>query len=425
MINKAITFVQEDAFLKNNVVFFFGSILIAFLNYLYHPVMSRLMPIETFGEVQTIFSLVFLSGVILTVFSRIVLHITSNSDDDVLPQAGNAASNTTIISSLYSAAFLVHLPVIMFLIVASPAISRFFAFESSWSFVVFAGALILAVPSTFYSAYLHGRNDFAALSISQALAAGGKLILAILLVVLGAGVFGAVGALVLASLISIIYMRSVSTGFTLSFAPFMRVLPTLKQEIPYGILIFMSLGLVTALYSADVLVAKRLFSPEIAGMYSGVETIARIIFFTTASISAVLLSSIKIRNTAQENRTILKKAILYVSIIGGGAFMVFALFPMQVITLLIGAKYAPMAYLLPLFAFSSLLISFLSLYASYLLALRSAALLPVSALGFLALCTLVATNHSTPTSIVFDFAASTAFTLILLIVSAPFFKKTV
>lgn len=40
------------------------------------------MPVERFGEVQTIFSFVFLSGIILTVFYRIVLHIVANSSTE-------------------------------------------------------------------------------------------------------------------------------------------------------------------------------------------------------------------------------------------------------------------------------------------------------------------------------------------------------
>lgn len=82
MIHKVINLVKGDTFLRNNVIFFLGSGFIAFLNYLYHPIMSRLMPVERFGEVQTIFSFVFLSGIILTVFYRIVLHIVANSSTE-------------------------------------------------------------------------------------------------------------------------------------------------------------------------------------------------------------------------------------------------------------------------------------------------------------------------------------------------------
>ncbi|MDO8573020.1 MAG: oligosaccharide flippase family protein [bacterium] len=425
MIKKSIALVREDTFLKNNVIFFLGSIVIAFLNYLYHPIMSRLLTVEEFGEVQTIFSLVFLSGVVMTVFNRIVLHIASNSEHDGLPGERALISNAASIPGLYTAALAVQLPFVFFLVIASPAISRFFAFETSWSFSVFAVALLLTVPATFYGAYLQGKSEFMALSLSQAISAGGKLALAILLVVLGMGVFGAIGALAIASFIAILYMRSRSKGFALSLVSFKQMVYAIKKEISYGILILLSLGLVTFLYSADVLVIKRLFSPEVAGMYSGVATIARIIFFGTASVGAVLLSSIKIHNTAEQNRTILKKGFLYVGVLGGGAFLIFALFPAQIITLLIGAKYAPLAYLLPLFSLSSLLVSFLSLFVTYLLALRSRALIPVSVVGFIAVFVLIATNHSTPGTIVFDFAASTAFTLVLLASSLHFFKKSI
>lgn len=424
MIKRAVTFVRNDAFLKNNVVFFVGSILIAFFNYLYHPIMSRLMTVESFGEVQTIFSLVFLSGVILTVFYRMVLHITSNSDTDMPLESGAITADTSAIPGLYTAALLIHLPFVILLGIASPFISHFFAFQSSWSFAVFAVALLLTVPTTFYGAYFHGRNEFATLSVSQAITSAGKLIVAILLVLLGMGVFGAIGALAIASLMSILFMRAKSEGFKLSIVPFMHMLPALKREIPYGILIFMSLGLVTFLYSADVLVVKHLFSPEVAGLYSGVATIARIIFFVTASISGVLLSSIKLRNSLEENRLILKKGILYVAVIGGGVLAAFVLFPVQIISLLIGAKYVSMAHLLPLFSLSTFLVSLLSLFVTYFVALRSVVIIPVSILGFLSVFTLIALSHGSTGAIVLDFAVSSALTLVFLAISAPIFKKT-
>lgn len=388
--------------------------------------MSRLMSVERFGEVQTIFSFVFLSGVILTVFYRIVLHITTNTDTEAPQKVSStiSPSSASTIPSLYTAAFVIHLPVILFLIIASPALSRFFAFETSWSFAVFALSLALAVPATFYGAYLHGRNEFTVLSVSQGIGAGGKLVFAVLLVLLGASVLGAVGALALASLMSVLYMRAKSHGFTLHFVPFLHTLPALKKEIPYGILVFLSLGLVTFLYSADVLIVKRLFSPEIAGTYSGIATIARIIFFATASIGAVLLSSIKIRNTTIENRAILKKAVIYVSVVGGGALLVFALFPVKIITLLIGAKYISMSPLLPLFSLSMFLISLLSLFVTYLLALRAPALLPISIIAFIAVGISILLNHATPACIVFDFAFATTLALILIALSEFFNKKT-
>jgi hypothetical protein len=151
---KTFNHIQNDSFLKNNVIFFIGSLLVAFLNYLYYPIMGRIMSVEEFGEVQTIFSLVFLSGVILTVFRMIVLNITTNDRARQLPTATISLPISDLlprdksepllretdhsISALYTLALFIHLPFLTVLLFASPFISHFFSFESSWSFSVFS-----------------------------------------------------------------------------------------------------------------------------------------------------------------------------------------------------------------------------------------------------------------------------------------------
>ncbi len=61
----------DDRFVKNNVIFFFGSMGVAFLSYLYHPILGRIMKVEDFGEVQTLLSLVTQVSVPLGIFAVI------------------------------------------------------------------------------------------------------------------------------------------------------------------------------------------------------------------------------------------------------------------------------------------------------------------------------------------------------------------
>ena len=47
----------KDRFVRNNAIVFLGSLIISTLSYLYYPVLARLMPLEAFGEVQTLISI--------------------------------------------------------------------------------------------------------------------------------------------------------------------------------------------------------------------------------------------------------------------------------------------------------------------------------------------------------------------------------
>lgn len=409
-IRKIHTFIQNDTFLKNNAIFFIGSLSVAFLNYLYYPVMSRVLSVEEFGEVQTIFSLVFLSGVVMTVFRMIVLNITTNSTTTEHQKLGSDAHT---IPALFTTAHIFHVPFMLVLFFGSPFISHFFSFSSSWAFSIFSLYIYFSVASTFYGAYLNGKNDFTSLTISQIIGAGGKLIISFILVSLGFGVLGAISALVLISLITIFYMRTKSDNFSLSFIHPKKIKHALIKELPFGLLVFFTLGLVTILYSADVLIIKRLFSPEVAGLYSGIATIARIIFFATGSISAVLLSSVTIDDIKKTNASSLKKALLLITAIGGSILIFFSLFPTFTISLLVGTKYASYAHLLPLVSLYTFLVSVLNLFVIYLLALRSYTLFKISGIGFVSLVLSLFFGHSTPSAIVISFIISILITLTL------------
>ncbi len=78
----------------------------------------------------------------------------------------------------------------------------------------------------------------------------------------------------------------------------------------------MTLGFVSLLSVADVLIIKHYFDAETTGLYSGIATIARIIFFVTASISGVLLPHIKLTNRVEENLKTLRKAFGIIFVLG-------------------------------------------------------------------------------------------------------------
>ncbi len=59
---------KERIFLRHNAIFWSASLFVSFLNYLYYPVLGRLLDPTSFGETQTIISIFtqvdrFLSGI--------------------------------------------------------------------------------------------------------------------------------------------------------------------------------------------------------------------------------------------------------------------------------------------------------------------------------------------------------------------------
>jgi len=77
MINKIL----QDKFLRHNFIFFCGSMIVAISNYLYHPILSRMMDIESFGEVQALIFLFLLFSMVIGVFRTIVVNIVANAQE--------------------------------------------------------------------------------------------------------------------------------------------------------------------------------------------------------------------------------------------------------------------------------------------------------------------------------------------------------
>jgi O-antigen/teichoic acid export membrane protein len=158
----------------------------------------------------------------------------------------------------------------------------------------------------------------------------------------------------------------------------------------------------TLFFSFDTILVKYLFSPEVAGQYSGVSIIARVVLFLTGSFAVVLLSSVKVNGTHRENTDQLKKAMIVTSVLGGVTAIIFALFPSFVTHLLFGTRYDAMSYLLPALSFTMLFISLCTLLANFHIALRHYAVLMYVAVGVAVAAVLLIVQHDTVQAVVWS-----------------------
>jgi len=152
---------------------------------------------------------------------------------------------------------------------------------------------------------------------------------------------------------------------------------------------------ITGMYSVDTVAVKHYFDAHTAGLYAGISTVARIIFFLTASIAAVLMPSIKLAHPAKQNRQTLLKSFALLACIGGAALLVFTLLPNVIIRILMGGKYLPYASLLPRLSLMIFIISILNLFIVYYMALRRYIVIPIVLLGVALTFGLLQMNHQT------------------------------
>lgn len=404
----------DNAFIKHNIIFFLGSMSVAVLNYLYHPVLGRLMSIEDFGEVQVLISLALQLGIPIGVFNIIAINIVANQTDRALMERK--------IQQLFTCALYVVGAACLVFLALIPQLTDTFHFTSAYSFVALVCLAAASLPYAFHRAYLQGVQDFNGVSWSGIVVSGGRLALGALLVVLGFAAFGAIAAIVLSQILAALYtyyrvrvLTRCAGVYRLRFRPLIWFDSLLRAELLFGILIFFATGFVTLLYTADVVFIKYYFSPEVTGAYGGIATIARIIFFATGSIAAVLLAMVKLGNSKRENLRLLFLAAILVGGIGGSICLLFTLIPQVVVGTLIGSRYETYATILPRLSLVLLLVSFINLFFFYYLALRRYILIPIALIGSFVVIVFMAVNHATPAAIVDNFLWGSIVSLILIV----------
>ncbi len=392
MFNK----VFQDKFLKHNFIFFIGSMVVAVFNYLYHPILGRMMDIESFGEVQALISLFVLFSMVIGVFKTIVINIVANAHEFKEKQE--------IILMLQKVGLCLVLIISSLIIIFSQQLKLFLNFSSFYPFVSLAVLLVLSLFFTFRSAILQAFHKFKEVSIANIYLSAGRLFFAIILVYIGWASFGAITAIVLSQFIALIYVYiKTKDNLTSLIGSKIKINSKIKKEFAYGFLVFLATLCIAFLYSADVIIIKHYFSAEEAGFYSGIATIARIIFFLSGSVAGVLISHIKIENTDKENKKTLIKGLFLIGSLGGVALLTFLIIPDIIIKVLIGQRYLAYAYLLPKLSILLFLVSIISLLFYYFLALRKYFLSVIALASPMFVLLLTYFNHQTLSQVVNNF----------------------
>lgn len=386
-----------DDFARQNAILFGGTVVVSFMNYLYYPVLGRLLGTAQFGEVQALVSVFLQATLFVGVIANVSVNVVANEPDESV-----RSRFTHEMSRIVTGVSL--LAVAMSLVFVGP-IERFLRFDSPLPFLLLGATLVAAAATALQAAYLRGRSAFGSLSVSNFIAAGGKLLVSAGLVALGWGTAGAIGGLLAAQAVSFAYTWRATRllGMKPAEAGAWRQKPdvsVIKPHLAYtGLVLIVSLA-TTALFSVDSLIIKHYFDATTAGEYGGVATIARIIYFLTGSVAMVLLSSVKLQADPKHNRRLLMRSGLVQVALGGAVLLAFTLMPRFIIQLLLGARYLPLAHLLPPLGLAMFLLAMVNLVFSYDLALRrkSVALYAIS--GVVITAGVISLHHDSPSHVV-------------------------
>lgn len=353
--------------MRHNAIFFAGSMAVAFMNYLYYPLIGRLLPTASFGEVQVIISSYLQLTIILSVLTNVTVNILVNGHDSKKARA--------TVRELEKIALYFGIAVFILIAASSVQLATILKFSSPLPFIAIALAFLLAVPATFRTAYLQAHKQFTASSVTSFVSSAARLLFSTILVLLALQTFGAVLGLALAVGVGfwLSNRQAVKAGYKDGIQKSRRRpdFSLIRPEAPYALFVLFMTLLTTLQISIDVTLIKYYLPPDTAGDYAAIATIARIIYFLTGSVLAVMLSSIGRSKPIKENvKTLVSSGSLIVGL-GGAATIFFVLFPTFTTHLLFGSRYDSLTHLLPLLSVAVFVGSTLNLLVTFNTALRN------------------------------------------------------
>ncbi len=396
---------------EHNALLFAGSIVASVLNYAFNPLLSRLLSVAEFGEVQALSALAVQLMVFFTVIQVLVVNVISNED--------RSDARQNFIEALESALLRVGFAVAVLVVAFSGVISEALQLESRLPILFLAPLIAVGGIRTSRAGLLQAEQDFVGYSIVEIMGSASRLVLAASLAAFGFGSTGATAGLVLATPLAALTATSLCRrdGLLRSSTRRLRVgvdgLAALRPHARFALLSGWVALIISVLVNGDSIVAKFAFSPEDAGLYTGVAVIGRILFFLTASVAAVLISSVKLSATPAANVRALGQSAVLLIIPALLVLGVFVFNPDVTIRFLVGAEYIAYADLLPVLGAAMMAISLVNLILVYHVALRDNGAAVAATIGISLTAAVIAVHHEDPSALARSVLIGAGLTLLL------------
>lgn len=402
----------NNALVKNNAIILLGSLVGGFGNYLYNFAMIRALAPYEYAEVAALLSLFSIisipASVIQISISRFSAEIAASDD---LEKLSYFIKQT--------AKYFLKLGIIGFIafLLFTPFIESFLNLSGIYPLIMLSFAIILLFVTTVGTGALQGTQKFIAYSISGIISVLSKLLLAIFLVSLGFKTIGAIAAIVLGSLISILYIY-----YSLNLLKTKKSFFIDKSKIiKYSKVVLLATFCITILSNIDIILVKHFWEAPLAAKYSVLSLTGKIIFFITSAAALVMFPIVIDRHSRNEKHIhILKYSSFLVVAIGLGITGIYFLIPKLVISLLFGANYMEIAPYLGYFGLIMTFFSLINLLVTYYLSLNKNNFAPVLFLGTIAEIVLIGLFHQNIEQIILDLAVIV--TAILIALVAPQIK---
>lgn len=353
-----------DTFAKNIIIVFAGTSFANFLNFLFQPLVAHSLSASDFSAFRSLIS-------IFTVISAplVAIQLTLAKYISEFNARSQIVKIRFLLSDFFKKTFILAIATFLLFWLVSVNIMNALKISSASSVYLLAILVALAWISPVLSGGIQGLEFFGWWTSVSVLSGILKLILAFWFLLLGYNIGGALGALLVSSLMGIfIFYFPLRQNFTLK---------TLKEDINYKQILIYLLPVAIShfcffgMVNFDMILVRRFFTPQYSGFYSLAQLIGNIFLFLPAAISTVMLprtSGLNAKN--MDSFSTLKRSLLYVFSLCILAFLAYNLFPDFILRILTGRTYPEPVFLGRLFSISMTFFALLYILIMYFLSIR-------------------------------------------------------
>ena len=344
--------------LSGSLVLLTGSALVSILNFGFNVVMARLLGPSLFSQAAAIVTMLMLLSSISLSFQMVCAKFVARNE--------TPAAKATVFKSVSRRAWQWGLVVAFVLVLAQKPITDYLRMPNSWIIAV------LAIGMAFYNQLgvkrgnMQGWCQFPALSWNYVFEAASKLAIAVLLVELGYGVFGVVGALS-ASIIAAVLLPGPRKHDQHESAGQEHLgnecIPASFGEGIQAIVFFVGQVIIN---NVDIILVKHFFASEEAGLYAAIALVGRLLYFASWQVvSAMFPVSAAAGEKEHPKAHVLGVPLLIVSAMCVGFILVLAIFPGFVMHVVFGEGFHAADSLLSLYAISTALYALAMVLITY------------------------------------------------------------
>ena len=353
---------REGDLAKYGSIMLIATLIAGVCNYVYQIYMGVALGPEDYGVFGALFAIFYiisiLGGTIQTSMTRFVSKLKAEDD------YGNIGF---LLSGMTKRMAILGVLAFFIFVLASQHIAEFLKIETK-PVIIVGATLLFSLLLPVGRGALQGLQRFVLLGMNGVLNASLKLLFGIILVSVGFGVSGALGAVVIATVFALVAalvpVRSLFKQKSSEFDFF----GLYKYTFPAMVAMFCF----TVPANFDVIIVKHFFAAHDAGLYTATSVLGKILIFLPMAISMVMFPKVSEMHTQNKGTFgLLNRCLIYTGMLSGVAAIGCFSFPSSVARIVFGSEYIGAAPLIRLYGVAMFFFSLTVVVMFYNLAVHS------------------------------------------------------